>query len=330
MKKMPSYLAFLWILPFFVVFFSYLIICFQTHTVWPWLRVVHEDMQSTLLQTVFHFEHATGELSLDLILGFAVAGSVQYFYPLCPLQPGAGCLKTRRVFLALALITLGMILGGALLTVGWAGVVDNLAQLKTRPGEPLEPGAHWRYHFLSRLALMCLAFFFVGSAWLLAGRHSSDSRQQGRNVLVLTALLYALLSLLFGFSWEPFNRPIFLGHQARELLTHTLVTLPLALATTLMLAHRFATTTGSSKPPMWPIPASGIAALALALYLVVGALLTRAVSLRQTTGIAAAIFPHFFEHALSYLIVSLVAGWAYLEPASVSKNASQHFARFRQ
>jgi len=96
--------------------------------------------------------------------------------------------------------------------------------------------------------------------------------------------------------------------------------LPLASAITLTLAHRFAATSGTWKPPLWPFLVSATIALALGLYLVVGALLTGAVSLRQTAGVTAAIFPHFFEHAFSYLTVSLIAGWAYFGPNRVLKN----------
>jgi len=305
----------LWLVPSGILVLSYTAVCLQTHSIWPWLHVVHEDMQSTLFQTVFGFEHATREIPMDLVLALTVAGSVRYFYPMCPSpQSRANYLQLRRLLLALALITLGTILGGSLLTVGLAGVADNLAQLQTRPGEALQPGAHWRYHFLERVALMFMAFSLVGWIWLSSGRPASGSRGNGRRILIVTAILFVLLSMIYGFSLEPFINPRFIGHQARELLTHAAVTLPLTIATTLALARRFAAAPGASRPQLWPILASAIIAFALGVYLMTGTLLTGAVSLRQTPSLAAAVFPHVLEHALGYLLVTLVAGCAYLWP----------------
>jgi hypothetical protein len=60
----------------------------------------------------------------------------------------------------------------------------------------------------------------------------------------------------------------------------------------------------------WPL-ACGAGGLLLAVYLLVGALGTSAVSQGQTKSLSLLIFPHFFEHVFSYLVVPLVAGLVY-------------------
>ena len=62
-------------LPALVLLVAFAAVCVQAGTPWPWNRIVHEDRQHTLLQTIFYFEHATRELVLDSVLALAVAGA---------------------------------------------------------------------------------------------------------------------------------------------------------------------------------------------------------------------------------------------------------------
>src|SRR5216684_3703409 len=54
-------------------------ICVRFHTAWPWNVVVHEDGRRTLVETIFYFQHALGELPLEALLAATVAGALLRF-----------------------------------------------------------------------------------------------------------------------------------------------------------------------------------------------------------------------------------------------------------
>jgi hypothetical protein len=131
--------------------------------------------------------------------------------------------------------------------------------------------------------------------------------------------LFAGLTLLFHPTSEPFRDPAFLGHQLRELFTHTLVTLPLALGVCFELARKFSPAQGvRSNAPVWPIVLAGSAAVLSGAFLLVASVLTAAQSHGQATGLAALIFPHFAEHSLGYVLTPAAAGLMYLWPQGAS------------
>src|SRR5262245_48833897 len=81
-RTRSSFARALFVVPALVLVISFIGVCVQAGTPWPWSRVVHEDGHRTLLQTIFYFEHATRELLLDGVLAMFVAGAVRYFHPL--------------------------------------------------------------------------------------------------------------------------------------------------------------------------------------------------------------------------------------------------------
>lgn len=298
-------------LPAVVLLSAFVGICIQTGTPWPWNRVVHEDGVRTLLQTVFFFEHATRELLPDLLLALAVAGAVRHFFP--PVPSAAVTAQHRRKRLGwLAAATLAVIVGGTIWVGGWHAVLDNLSQSHTRAGAPLVWGAHWRYHLIERLAQMLLAFAVVGAIWMLEGRPASPGSRP-RWLFGAALIAFAVLTLVFDPSTEPFQDPAFLGHQLRELFTHTLVTLPLALGVCLGLATGPASGAVSrSTRPLWPIGLAAASSVLCGVFLLAASLATGAQSHGQATGLGALLFPHFAEHALGYMLVPAVAGFLYL------------------
>jgi hypothetical protein len=308
-------------LPFYVagavLLAAYLAICLHTRTPWPWGRVVHEDGRRTLWQTIFYFEHAVRELPLDLLLGEAVAGGMVFFYPAARLGGSAG-LRQRtsllRHFGALALVVLASIVGGALWTGGGRVLLDNLGQMHTRSGAPLAWGAHWRYHFLERLATIYLAFCAVGLHWMSAGLPRQGGARGRFMPFGLTLGSFVALSVLFRLSGEPFREPTFLGHEARELFTHALVTLPLALGTCFWLRRQVAARGIAASPGRlrWPVYFTGALAVSLGAYLAAGVWLTGAAARGQSRDLVTLICPHFFEHSFTYLVVPLAAGLGYL------------------
>ena len=326
--KLKAYERALFIhLPALVLLVAFIAVCLQAGTPWPWNRVVHEDGQHTFLATIFYFEHATRELLLDAVLALAVAGAVRYFHP--PSRPtGDRNLARTRAMLALAVIaTLALILGGTAYVNAFGpyysaeargqAILDNLAQYPTRAGVPFVWGAHWRYHLIERFAEIALAFFVAGLLWLGEGRPAPRSGHNGAALYVGALVVFAVATWVFGVSAEPFRDPRYLGHQLRELVTHALVTLPLAVGTCLALARRFSMPLADVRSTMrtWPIYAAGIVGVGCGAFVLVGSVLLKAQMYGQTGSLAALLFPHFFEHSLGYALTSALAGFLYLLPA---------------
>ena len=289
-------------------------ICVMTGSAWPWNEVVHEDGHRTLLGTIFFFEHATRELVPDTLLAIAVAGAVRYYFP--PL--GGVHVAPSRIRLALVWLLTGLVIvGGTVYTDGTQAVLDNLAQLHTREGAPLVWGAHWRYHLIDRFAEMMLAFCVSGIVLRLTAYGSRLTSHGARFRLFGIALsLFALFTIVFRPTAEPFQEPAFLGHQLRELFTHALVTVPLALGVCFSLTPDLEPGTSNLEPSRtWPIAVSGGLAITSGAFLLVASVMTGAQSHGQTAGLAQLLLPHFFEHSLGYVFVPALAGWLYSSAA---------------
>jgi hypothetical protein len=256
----------LFYLPLIVLAVAFLVLCIHHGTLWPWNVVVHEDGRRTLLDTIFYFDHALGELPLDLLLSLAIAGSM------------LRCPRSNRLLVISAATCLALditIVAGAWIQSGARVAAQNLLQFHTRDDEPMIYGSHWRYHLLSQAALMLLPLVFapvVGKAQATAW------------------ILFAALTIVFGVSKSSWIDPRYLGHQARELFTHALVTVPLAMA-----AIRQTGWTFRRKP--------AIAFLTLSSYLAAGVLLTGSHHQAQSSDWTSVICAHFFEHTFSYLVV---------------------------
>jgi hypothetical protein len=290
----------LFYVPFTVLAASFVAICVHFRTAWPWHVIVHEDGRRTLFETILYFEHALGELPLEVLLSAAVAGWMLWLCGSPAAKPGA----TWNIgIIAFALDA--TIFVGATMHAGAHAAMLNLLQYHTRDSEPMIFGNHWQYHFLSQLALMLLpAFLYVGQV--------GNPAMANRPVILITALaLFAILTIVFGLSSAPFMDARFLGHQGRELFTHALVTVPLAIGCCLAIPRGKLATESVSKPRIWPIAAILVCIL-LAVYLRFGIVLTRSQRLVQSSDWIKVICGHFFEHTISYLVVTVHSVFFYL------------------
>lgn len=299
---------------------SFVAIAARTGNPWPWSETVHETGARTLAGTILYYEHAARELPLDIVLGIAIGGSLLLLVPPAP----RGALRAPLVGGAcVAGGLMALILAGTWFEGGARALADNLFQHHTRPEFGLEWGSHWRYHLLSRLALILASLGLAGLLIAWTRGAPRRARQAGLVTVAASLLLFVLGTIVFTPSvaafWLPFRDPIYLGHQARELFTHLLVTLPLGWGIGLLLLSgarvQEADRTDPDDRPSWLLVAGTIAAGGLAaatgLYVVVAAMLNDAASQGQTQDVAMLIFPHFFEHTFSYGVVPAVAAVTY-------------------
>jgi len=264
---------------------------------------VHESGDRTLQQTIFYYEHAAREIPLDIILGVAIAGTALFVLP--PALPRRA--QSRATWFAVGLAAAAaLILGGTLWTGGVPMLTENILQYPTRPGEPLVWGGHWRYHLLSHVTLMLASFGLAAPILMLTGR--STGFQDGLRTLGVAVGLFLALALLFVPGTDSFRDAVYIGHQAREVATHAIVTVPLALSTCLFLGRSaWGDQTAGSSPLSVALILGGVGVL-VGVFLVIGSLVTSAASQGQSESLAVLIFPHFFEHTFSYVMTTLSAG----------------------
>ena len=299
-----------WAIPCAVLLVAFVAIAVYTNNPWPWQEIVHESGDRTLTGTVLYFEHAARELPLDILLGIACGGSLLFAFPARKGAPAVSKRKRLGILAIATLVAVGPILLGTLHVGGVQELSDNLLQLHTRPGAPLDWGAHWRYHLLSRAFLLLLTLGLAGMVVLMVGRAGGGGRT-GLLIFATTLGLYVVLTLVFVPNLEPFKNPVYLGHQVREVLTHVLVTIPMAWGVCLILAgDRSKPSSRGNASVRWPVVA-GFGSLVLGSFLLVAGLMSSAASQGQTKSVILLVFPHFFEHSFTYIVVALVAGLVY-------------------
>ncbi len=307
---------------------AFLAICLHSGTFWPWTKVVHEDGARTLLGTIFYFEHAARELPLDIFLGVGVGASFYFAFPpgRAPDTSAALNLPTLAV---LSACVIAVIVGGTLWIGGWPLLAENLLQNHTRPGAPLIFGSHWRYHLLERLPEILLS---LGGAGLLLTITDDGHRKPGRAgfaAMSWTVAIFLAVTIALSPSpstWgAPFFDPQYLGHEAREIFTHVLVSLPIGWSACLLLTEKGARrTVALTWPPRFSrlVTASllaGAAGTAAILYAGLAAVLAQSASYGQTDDFVTLVAPHFFEHSFTYLVVPIFALLAYAGLAEMQK-----------
>ena len=274
------------------------------HDSWAlWRVIVHESGRYTLGQTVFFFRHFLREVPIDVAMGLFCAAAV-----------GSAELAARRrpVAGAAALLAIGLVVLGFVVAAGEEGsreAVRDLLQFRTRDDDAVY-GAHWNFHLLSTIWFGAAAYAAAG---IWAGR--GGLVRPGGPARTLQAVAWgwvALLTVVFGVQAEVFTSARYIGHQAREILTHGLITLPMTIAVVRWVtaprgpagsgAVPIARPSGAVQAAVW------VAIIGIPIFLVVafrGADFAATAQLQSAyAGVVAA---HVFEHVLDMVLVILVA-----------------------
>jgi cytochrome bd-type quinol oxidase subunit 2 len=261
-----------------------------------WSVVVHESGRYTFGGTILYYGHFLREVPVAVAYALfllAAAGSVE------AQRSRAGAAPPALWFgAALALVLTAFAL--AALAGGWHSAALDLLQQRTRD-DTAGYGTHWRYHWLSTL---WFGTTVTAAPWLLQRFGVTPALRRSRNFTRAAWAYFAALTMVFGVSAAVFVDPQYAGHQAREILTHALITLPLGIALLLRAADR-----GERRAPRL----DGWTALALALVVAIPVLLG-AVALsggvmehgQAEHGLGAMVAAHYFEHTLDYLLVLLL------------------------
>jgi len=290
-------------LPLGLVFGAYVWLALEHHTWDLWRVVVHESARYTLGETIFFFRHFLREVPVDVAMGLfcgaALAGSG-------PLPRGHSRSAAVAGLLACGLVVLAFASASA--TEGWREALRDLLQFRTRDDEAAY-GSHWSFHLLSTIWFGAAA---PAAASLWAG-FGLGVRPVGaaRTLLLIAWTWTALFTVVFGVQQEVFTSARYIGHQAREILTHGLITLPLTIG---LLRWAVARRTGANavsatmerSTPSRQVLTWGII-VGIPGFLVAA---FRGVDFGATaqmhSALAGVVAAHVFEHVLDMVMVGLV------------------------
>ncbi len=138
-------------------------------------------------------------------------------------------------------------------------------------------------------------------------------------ILIVTSMIYIIVTLLFGINDQPFSDPRYLAHQGREFITHNLSTNPILITLLCFLEEKF--TEEYSKD--LNINASRNLYLHFLFWSILSILIPSFlwIRLRDTdiSAVAQQNWPvwdllafHFFEHFLDYIFVAILGVLIYL------------------
>lgn len=286
--------------PLAVFVLSYLWLAADHGTLGLWNVIVHESGRYTLRDTTLYFSHFLREIPV----------AIAYVLFLLGAGGGTGIAPSRSAaWPGRRMIWLGL-LGAALLVIvslflaarstGWPTALMDFAQLHTRDGVAAY-GSHWRYHWLSTVWFGAAA----GLAPFVLGRLAGRAVLRPSRGWTLGAWGFVLaLTLVFGLSAEVFADVRYAGHQAREILTHGLVTLPLGLGLLLLLREG---ERGGGAHARWVLWLYATLAVVIPVFLAAVALGGDVMAEGQSEhGLAAMVAAHTFEHTLDLLLIVLL------------------------
>jgi len=272
-----------------------------------WGVIVHESGRYTLRETVFYPAHFLRELPVDLAYALFVLAAVPDVARVAsPLTAARG-----RILAFSSLGAAAFLVGAALivsaLANGWSTVAGDLFQSRTRD-DLIASGSHWHYHLLSTAWFGAAAGLAVALANRLRGAVAARASRIAQGV---AWGWFIALTIIFGVSSHVFTDVRYVGHQAREILTHGSTTLLLAVGVALRAAAwlRIEAVPGRAER-------TSAVVIRLAAVLVIPAYLG-AVALggdvmaegQAASGLAGMVAAHYFEHTPDYLLeVMLVLG----------------------
>ena len=281
---------------------AYAWLALEHHSWALWRVIVHESGRYTLGQTVFFFRHFLREVPVDVAMGLFCAAAIRSAEPAARRRPPAG---------AAALLAIGLVALAFALATGEEGsreAVRDLLQFRTRDDDAVY-GAHWNFHLLSTVWFGAAAY---AAAAIWAGRGGLVRPTGAARTLLAAAWGWvALLTIVFGVQAEVFTSPRYLGHQAREILTHGLITLPLTVAVVRWVTGRRAYPgAGATPPARASLAAQAVLWIALAgipIFLVVAFRdADFAATAQLHSALAGVVAAHVFEHVLDMVLVALV------------------------
>lgn len=229
----------------------------------------------------------------------------------------------RRILFG-SLVVFGIIIVAIFMTakaVGLREALIGLLQYRTHELRPIQLGSHWRNHFLSNIVLFSsTAFMIILYRIFYGGAHWIQ--RKFAVLLPISIAIFIFLTIIFGFTMDPFETPTYLGHQLREVFGSDLsITMLLSVAVLLFLEKKYNpynTVRRDLKQKNRKKVISHLTAWFIPMVIISGYLIMKVLTLDVSSEISQLgdtgdwsvldLFAwHFYEHCLDYiLIVSLI------------------------
>ena len=274
-------------------------------TVALWDVIVHESGRYTFGETVLYFAHFLREVPTDIAYALFLLGAggrvARGPDAIRPAERG----RARLVgWLALAVAAL-LVVGATVATArhdGLDSALRDLLQYRTRD-DLVAYGSHWRFHWLSTI-------WFGATVMVLAAvvARLTGGRAIGRSAFWERVAwgYFVVLTLVFGLSTDVFVDTRYVGHQAREILTHGPVTALLGIGLLIGLRQWLgadAEVEARSRQPWFHTVAMVVIPVYLAATALTGDVMTAG---QSDHGLVAMVAAHYFEHALDYALTTLL------------------------
>lgn len=305
-------IARLWLLPVGILLASYAWLGWDHGTAWVLPVVVHENGRYTLAETIAYWRHFLRELPVAGLYALSVVAAVRGYGPASRRGP-APWVRVLAAVGAGALVCAA----GVATSVQWGSdvAVHELQQSFLHDDDVPMPGIHWGYHVLSSIAFLGGAIVTATMARIAVDGSAGPVRPAARRRWGLAvAVAFAGVSLACGVPAATFVAPRFLGHQAREAVTHLAMTLPIAWAVLERAGGWGAAnhqTAGGLRALVGDVPrdvwCAGAVTVALGGFLALGAVVGGAThEAAATVPLSSLVAAHVFEHVLDYVFVALV------------------------
>ena len=299
--------------PLTILIAAYLWLAWDVRQVSVWNEIVHENGRYTLWETVSYGRHFLREISVVAIYALICVGAFKAYGP--RRVPRREFLFLRRPAWILAVL---LVVTTVVITVGRVGAqiaALDLFQAYLRDDQP-SFGIHWQAHQLSSLVFLCAAIVLAAMMARIVDGDSPSVRPRERNLWLGGSLVtMVLMTVIWGLDWRTVADPRIVGHQAREAITHSLLTLPICMGLLMALSTDDLRQGGQSaavrsSPSRGEGTTSAIVGALLLIYIGVFTLASDAVGAAHPNGrLSSLVAAHFFEHVLDYaLAASLCAG----------------------
>lgn len=271
-----------------------------------WDVVVHESGRHTLGRTVLYFRHFLREIPTLIAMTLFLLAA----YGVPEISPAMRRRARQRtgvhgMWLAAAGFLAAIAFGATAFEDGATAAWANLAQFYTRD-DMTQYGSHWRFHWLSTIWIAMAAPLVAGAASRWFGAPPPGSLRQRRLLRAAAWTWFLGLTVVFVPTAEPFLDPRYIGHQAREILTHGLVTLPLSLGLIAWMMRRHGVQGRGWGSAAELSPLALVAFIGIPLFLGAATVFGDVMESGQRGGgLAAMVAAHFFEHTLDYVFVAM-------------------------
>lgn len=303
---------------YFVVSYAYL--AWWHKKAFLWNTPIHENGRLTMAGSLFYFDHFIGCVPTVVVFAFCIAGGVAATSGVPSFTDRSRAATIAAVLLGIAALQLVSAFVASVLTAGWERTIDYALQRIERDGV-MSRGGNWNQLVLSNIPI---AFGAIGvSSSLAMSAAGSDAGWSGSAIggalcMGVAGGVLVGISVVTFPGWQSFLNPRWMAHSIRELATYPLTGIPIALASSLLVARYLSgvdTWLIQVRTPSLILMGAGSLILIWQLKYLQGAdvhaMAQRPPFASGGLSIPYLLFSHVFEHFLDFVFIAPLTGGIY-------------------